>query len=147
MYFNYVYYFNIYPDKRVKEDFTETTCLIVNKFLDQKGHIVPRYRAHFLINYIYQNRAYTQWVSGNGLDMAYSANQAEQEELVAQFNLNSSYQCWVNPENPQISVLVLRHDWLSTTPLILPTIIMLTVFYYLFTNIAAILAIRRAKKT
>ena len=144
-YFNYYYYFNIYPDKQVKEDFAQTDCTIVNKSLGDKGHLVHKYRSNFLVSYKYNGMQYSRWVSGNGLDMAYSSNQTEQEDLLAQFNPGGVYQCWVNPDEPEISVLVLRHHWLSTAPLIMPTAVSVIVLYYLINNLSVLLAIRREK--
>jgi hypothetical protein len=144
-YFDYYYYFNIYPDKKVKEDFAQTDCFIISKSLGSKGHLVHKYRSNFLITYKYNGVQYSRWVSGNGLDMAYTSNQAEQEDLLSQFSQGGTYQCWVDPEKPDISVLVLRHHWLSTAPLIVPTAVSVIVLYYLFTNVSVILAIRREK--
>jgi hypothetical protein len=145
-YFNYYYYFNIYPDKQVTENFNQTVCQINAKNLGRKGHLIHTYRANFLISYVYSGAQYSRWVSANGLDMAYTSNRAEQENLLAQFDQGGTYQCWVNPEEPNISVLMLRHHWLSTTPLMVPSIISFIVIYYMISNISAMLAARREKK-
>lgn len=145
-YFNYFYYINIYPDQQVRENFVPSECLIVSKNLSSKSGFIRKYRANFLVTYNYNGVQYNRWVSGNGLDMSYISNRGEQENLLAQFNEGGTYECWVNPEEPDTSVLVLRQHWLLTTPLILPSVISIIVLYYLLMNASTMLALRRDEK-
>jgi hypothetical protein len=129
-YIEFIYYNNILPDKEVVEEFTQSNCSIIKKELGEKGHVIHRYRANFLVTYAVNNFEYKTWATGNGLDQAYFHDQDQQQGLLDQFDVSVSYPCWYNPNAPQIVVLVLRHDWMSTLPLAVPTIVGLITFYY-----------------
>lgn len=136
--FNYIqiiYTNNILPDKLVKETFSQSFCAIVSKQLTKTGHIIHRYRASFLVNYMANNVKFESWTTGNGLDQSYFHDQKPQEAILAEFNVGNTYPCWYNPTSPQVVVLVLRHDWMSTLPLAVPSIIILMVAFYLLKSI------------
>src|SRR5580704_13667659 len=106
----HVYTYNILPDKEAKENYTETTCFLISKRLNTAGHIIHKYRQDFLISYNVNGVQYNRWVFGNGLDMSFHQNQSDQEDMLSQFDVGGSYPCWYNPDNPQLSILVLRHN-------------------------------------
>ncbi len=130
-----IYTNDILPDKMVKEDYPETACVVVSKKLSEHKHLLHRYRADFLVNYTVNGTPFESWATGNGLDQAFYHDRAAQVETLAEFDIGSSYPCWYNPQNPQIAVLVMRHGWSSTLPLIIPTAIGLIALYYLLKNI------------
>lgn len=137
-YIEYVYYSNLRPDKHIKNAFKPTTCTIIKKRLSEKGRVVRKYRADFLISYDIKNATYNRWVSGNGLDMSYSQNKANQETLLQQFDIKQVYPCRYNPNLPQIAILVERHNWLAILPLTVPALIGIIVLYYFFQNVFTI---------
>ncbi|OGT42583.1 MAG: hypothetical protein A3F42_01070 [Gammaproteobacteria bacterium RIFCSPHIGHO2_12_FULL_37_34] len=141
-YIEYFYSENIYPDKRAKEVFVQTTCALLNKKLNAQASSPNNYlyRADFLIHYSVNNIPYTHWVSGNGLNTAFTKHSAPKEEILSQFNVGNAYPCWYDPNNPSIAILVMRHYWFSTFPLILPSIIGVIVFYFLLTNLLEIIS-------
>lgn len=138
-YMELIYSTNILPDKLAKETFVETSCQIMSKQLATIGHVIHRYRASFLVNYAVNDIHYESWVTGNGLDQSYFHERSPQEAVLASFQVNSSYPCWYDPQAPQIVVLVLRHNWMSTLPLTVPTLIALIVGFYLIKNISQML--------
>lgn len=142
---SYVYTSDIYPDKQAKTLFQKTTCFLISKKLSGHGHVVDLYRADFLISYQANGARYSRWVSGNGLDTSYSRNETEQENLLTQYDVGGSYPCWYNPENPQIVILIERHDWLSTFPVMIPAVIAILSFYFFFKNIANLILSRTKK--
>lgn len=131
-YISYIYDVNILPDKNVAETFTVSSCQVVKKTLETKGRVVHRYRADFLVNYVVNGNTYQSISSGNGLDYAFTTNKASEEELLTEFDEGASYPCWYDPSRPQIVVLVLRHNWTSTFPLVVPSVISLIMLYYIF---------------
>ena len=133
-YIHYIYSANILPDKRAKETFKETACFLISKRLSAHGKIFTKYRADFLISYRVQGEQYNRWVSGNGLDMAFHDNEAAEEDVLSQYDVGGSYPCFYDPGYPQISLLVVRHNWLSTFPLMVPSVIILITFYFLIKN-------------
>jgi hypothetical protein len=56
---------------------------------------------------------YQRWVSGNGLDRSYQFSRAKQEGILSQYREGNEYACWYDSAEPQMSVLVLRYDWLD----------------------------------
>ena len=129
-YINYIYFTNIYPDKHVKENFEQTDCFVMSKRLASKGHLFPKYRADFRVSYNVGNAQYSKWVSGNGLDYSYTHSSSDEQAILDQFQEGTSYPCWYNPDNSAQVVLVLRHGWSSTFPLMIPSAIALLMLYY-----------------
>lgn len=134
-YIQHVYFVNVYPDKHVKENFGQTECFVASKQLTTKGHVIHRYRANFNINYTVNGVQYNKWVSGNGLDSAYTHNREVEEDILSQYTQGNSYPCWYNPDNAAQVVLVLRHSWMSTTPLIVPSLVAVLTFYFFLKNL------------
>lgn len=130
-YIQFIYYTNIYPDKLVKETYVATDCTVQSKTLSQKGKVLKSYRADFLISYSAAGAAYKVWVSANGLDRSFTSDRSAEEDLLGQFDVGSAYTCWYNPETPGIVVIVLRHNWASTFPLFIPSLIAFSMIYYL----------------
>jgi hypothetical protein len=130
-YMDAVYNNNILPDKLVDDDFTQTTCTVMAKELGTKGRMGHHYRANFLISYTANGSNYQTWVTGNGLDQSYFREREAQEETLSQYDIGGSYPCWYSPQTPQLAVLVLRHDWASTLPLLVPTVIAIISLYYI----------------
>lgn len=131
----FTYSFNINPDKQVKQSFLHTDCFLLSKKLSSKGHILRQYRADFRVSYTVNNVQYTRWVSGNGLDNSFMHDATEQEEVLSQFDDGGSYPCWYNPTDPEEVVLVMRKNWTSTFPLMLPAVIFILAFYFFVKNI------------
>lgn len=144
-YIGFIYAVDILPDKNAKETFIETNCTVVNERLSMKGRVFHSYRADFLVNYSVNNRPYSHWVSGNGLNLAFTQNKAEQQALIASFVIGNNYSCWYNPDKPDIVMLVQRHSWHSTFPLVVPSIVGLIVFYYLLKNLFELFAEIKSK--
>lgn len=140
-YIEYVYTFNILPDKEAKEAYSEASCFVISKRLNAQGQFAGRYRADFLISYNVNRVQYNRWVSGNGLDMKFSQNRVAQEKLLSRFDVGGTYPCWFNPKNPELSVLVRRHNWLSTFPLMIPSVMSVIVVYYLFKNLFELMGV------
>ena len=136
-YINHFYTENIYPDKRAKEVFRQTNCLLLDKKLNSKESKPNQflYRADFLINYSVNHVQYTRGVSGNGLNVLFSKHAAPKEEILSRFTVGGTYPCWYDPDNPSIAVLVMRHYWFSTFPLIFPSILGVIVFYFFLTTL------------
>lgn len=144
-YIQLIYNNNILPDKEVNDNYSVANCTIVDKKLETKGRVLHTYRADFLVSYAANGVQYNRWVSANGLDLAFSSDRVTQESELSQFNKGDDYSCWYNPADPQIAVLVLRHNWLSTFPLVVPSVIALIVSYYMMRTVAEILAIMAVK--
>lgn len=144
-YIEYVYSVHILPDKRAKETFQQTSCFLISKKLSAKGHFLHSYRSDFLISYNVNGVQYNHWVSGNGLDMSFTGNETEQEDILSQFDVGGSYPCYYNPNNPQYAILVLRHNWLSTFPLMVPSLIFVITLYYLLKNVFQLLSMAKLK--
>jgi hypothetical protein len=131
LYITHIYTMNILPDKQAKETFDETRCTILSEKLEVKGRVFHRYRADFFITYTVDNKPYALWVNGNGLDISFTQNKREQEQIISLFDIGEMYPCWYNPENPSMVVLVQRHNWRSTFPLMVPSVVGVIAFYYM----------------
>jgi hypothetical protein len=131
-YIEFVYHTKVLPDKKVYATFNETVCTIASERMSTQGN---NFRADFLLNYSVDDKPYNTWVSANGLDNSFSADKKGQQEVLDQFVEGQNYPCWVDPHNPNIAVLVLRHEWSATFPLIIPSIILLIDAYYLLINL------------
>jgi hypothetical protein len=134
-YIEVLYDNEILPDKEVKETYTQTTCTLVSKKMLTAGSHINHFRANFLISFMVNGVATQAYATGNGLDQSYSHHQDRQQDILDQFAVGSSYPCWYNPQVPQMAVLVLRHDWMSTLPLAVPAVIALITLYYLLKSI------------
>lgn len=128
---NYIYANKIAPDKRVAEVFSVSQCKIEDKQLAMKGRVIKGYRAEFKVSYNTSNGPMSSLASANGMDFSFSSNKAAQQEYVDEFETGSIYPCWYDPIQPNIVVLVLRHNWLSTLPLLLPSLVAIIMFLYM----------------
>ncbi len=144
-YIEFVYYVNINPDKYVKEKYEESSCQILDKKMSMKGHILHEYRADFLVHYSGAGVQYTRWISGNGLDRSFTTDKVSQQDLLDQFDTGNNYLCWYNPDVPSMVVLILRHNWSSTFPLFIPSVIGIIVAYYILQSIFEFLGIATIK--
>lgn len=144
-YIAFIYYSNISPDKFVKTKYEKTSCDILEKKLATKGELLKRYRADFLVAYTAAGMSYKALISANGLDRSYTTDQASQESLLQQFAINQKYLCWYNPDIPTMVVLVSRHNWSSTFPLFIPSVIGLMMVYYLMQTFFGFLGIANIK--
>lgn len=134
-YIEFIYYGNILPDKVVSETYTQTECLVSDERIATHGKVVHHYRADFLITYMANGVKHSRWVSGNGLDESFTTNRSSQEDVLSGYTVGQSYPCWYNPNAPEVAVLVLRHSWVSTFPLFIPSVVLLIVIYYLWRNV------------
>lgn len=139
VYVDRIYYLNILPDKLVDETYGVTNCTITAKQLTTKGHLIHKYRADFMVNYVANGVQYQSVASGNGLDRTMTSNQMSQQEILSQFDMGSTYPCWYNPVTPQIIVLVQRHSWTSTFPLVVPTLVGVVMVFYMLKTLFMIL--------
>ena len=134
-YIGHVYESNIYPDQKAKAYFQQTDCFLVSKRLTTAGRLIHRYRADFLISYSVGSVQYNRWVSGNGMDLAFSQHKNEQETILSQYNVGRTYSCRYNPDDPQVSVLVMRHNWVNLFPLILPALVNVIALYFFLNSL------------
>ena len=135
-----LYNSRIAPEKRVAEEFTNTTCVVVAKSLTVAAGVVPRYRADFSLEYnTYTKGTITSTTSANGLDFSFSPYQDQQQEFINEYDVGGSYPCWYDPQDPSVVVLVLMHNWMSTLPLLLPAIVAFILLFYMFKSATQIL--------
>jgi len=99
--------------------------------MSERGSLIHHYRADFLISYPVNGKIYQAWVTGNGLDQGFFRDKTLQEETLTSFDVGGTYPCWYNPKFPQQAVLVMRHNWSSTLPLAVPTVIAIIAIYYI----------------
>lgn len=138
-YIQFIYYLDILPDKQVRESYLATNCTVLQEKISTQTGLGNSYRADFLVNYSINGMSYQAWVSGNGLNRSFTSDRASQSDILTQFNMGSNYPCWFNPQNPKIVVLVLRHSWTSTFPLLIPCVIGLITLFYLSINLFELL--------
>ncbi len=134
-YIEFIYDQDIYPDKVVAETFGVADCSLLNKTLTTSGKVIHRYRADFQLVYFVNGKQYQSWTSGNGLDRSATTDLASQQDVLNQYNVGATYSCWYNPAVPQAVVLVQRHSWSSSFPLIIPSVIALIMIFYLLRSI------------
>ena len=147
-YVRYNYTTHILSDKQARTAFKRTQCFLVSKKLSTKGHFVRQFRSDFLVNYNVSGIHYNRWVTSNGLDSSFSSEESGQEDILSQYDVGSTYSCYYNPRDPQQVLLVFRHDWLTTFPLMLPAAIMVITLYYFLRNLRQLLVvIRRIKRS
>lgn len=145
-YIEYVYYADIHPERQVKKVFTRTDCSVINSRLLQKGKEGARYRADFLISYVVKGVQYNRWVSGDGLEMLYTKDKASQEELLGKYKAGETHTCWYNPLLPQVSVLVVKHNWHSHLSLLMPLIIGVIALLFFFKSLIQLPGVEEVKK-
>jgi hypothetical protein len=142
---NFFYFGNILPDKQVKRTYQKSQCTLVQKQLSERGKLVHQYRSDFLLSYIFNGVQYQSIATGNGLDHSYTSNRVSQETILGQYQNGQAYDCWINPKEPEIVVLILRHSWTSTMPLVIPSVIGLIALYYFGRSVFAFLGVATAK--
>ncbi|MES2217194.1 MAG: hypothetical protein V4501_02155 [Pseudomonadota bacterium] len=140
------YNVNIAPDKRVAEEFAVTSCVVTDKSMAIVGRVVHRYRADFRVTYATEMGSKSSVASANGMDFSYTTNQAAQQEYLDEFDIGGDYPCWYDPEKTSTVVLVLRHNWYSTLPLILPTLVALIMLVYMVRALMDLFEIYRTYK-
>jgi hypothetical protein len=140
-YITFIYTENILPDKSVAEDYGVATCTVLAKGLSTKGRIVHSYRADFQVSYAANNTTYQAIASANGLDYSFTTDLPSQQEFLDEFQVGGQYPCWYNPQRPAIVVLVLRHSWTSTFPLIIPSVIAIIMVFYMFKSLFQLLEV------
>jgi hypothetical protein len=93
------------PEYRVNNEFTVTTCTILNKQLivlqDRNGTV---YRPEFHIRYRADGKVYeahTYNITGET-----TSGRAPKEEILERYEIGQSYPCWYDPLHPQTAVLV-----------------------------------------
>ena len=130
-YIYFIYQTDIRPDKIANDTFNETTCFIIDKKLTTRRDAYYKYRADFLINYNVEGVQYNRWVSANGLDESFKYNKQNQQYLLAQYDTGENYPCYYDPDNPNLSILVQRYNWVSTFPLFIPSVVIMIMLFYL----------------
>jgi hypothetical protein len=137
----YMYTQNIAPDKAVAEDFSITQCRVTDKGMAVGHGLIKHYRADFEVTYNAGGTEYTSMTSANGRDFSFTRDIDSQNEYLNEFEVTRSYPCWYNPSDPKEVVLVLRHSWVSTFPLILPSVISIVMLFYMIKTLTEILEI------
>ena len=128
----------VLPDQITKLNFQVTNCQILSKKLSTSPGMVEEYRADYLISYIVGAIQYNRWVAANGLDDSYDLEKERQDELYNRFKVGATYNCWYDPKNPEIAILVSRHNWLGILPILIPLTIVIVVLYGIFRNLSYI---------
>lgn len=131
----YFTFLNLFPDKYTTTKFQSANALLLDKKMMYRNHVIPRYRADFLISYNVNNVQYNRWVSANGLDQSYHLNKNRQEHLLGKFSIGKTYPCYYNPKNPEIALLLFRYDWSPFLYVIFLLILSCVMFYYVLDNI------------
>lgn len=131
IFIKYQYTADIHPDQEARNTFQQSNCLVVSKKLSIVGGYAQLYRADFLIHYNVDGVQYNHWVSGNGLDKSYGFRRSTQEDLLAQYQEGETYSCWYDSDQPQVSILLLRHDWYSFLLLLMAGFVGLMAAYFL----------------
>lgn len=132
---------NISPDKEVAERFTISNCKIVDKNMSVTRGLLKRYRADFEVEYLVNGSTFSGVTSANGRDFSFSSDYDAQQEYLNEFEIDRVYPCWFNPSNPKEVVLVLRHNWFSTLPLIIPSVIAFVMIFFIFKSLLDIIEI------
>lgn len=145
-YIHHGFFVNINPDKQVTETFKMTECFLLSKKLTMRGHVIPQYRADFRVSYNVNNVQYTKWVSGNGLDTSFTHNNAEQENILSQYDNGMTYPCWYNPDDHGEVVFVLRKNWSDSYALMVPSVIFIIVGYYFSKNVITLFQHIKSKR-
>jgi hypothetical protein len=135
----YDYNINIAPDKKVAEYYTVSNCTILDKNMSVIGRVVHRYRADFRVAYPTTMGPMNSVSSANGMDFSYSTNREAQQEFLDEFDTGAVYPCWYDPSKPSVVVLVLRHNWFSTLPLLLPTLVATIMLLYMIRSVVDLL--------
>lgn len=130
-----IYIENISPDKNVPVLFHQTQCKIAHKRLEVVGKFWQRYRADFYVSFMANGSLYQSNTSANGLDRNFFLDKQSQVNALNQFNLDERYLCWYDPENPSRVVLLLRHNFASSFPILIFMCIAIIMLYYLFLNL------------
>ncbi len=146
----FVYYSDISPNRVAEKSFPQTTCHIVQSKLTEITHLVPLYRAEFLVKYQAQGPVYTRWAQGRGVAANFSTDKRAQQALLQQFAVNADFPCWYNPSVPNMVILVQNKNLSSSFRLFIPLIIAAIMGFYLIKNLLAgvllLRAIRIARK-
>lgn len=111
-YLIHIYATEINPDLYANTRYKTTHCFIIKKRLSTKGYLYERYRSDFFVSYHVDGVQYNRWVSGNGLDPAYHRDESGEEDQLTQYDIGMTYLCWFNPRDPQVAILIKRHNWL-----------------------------------
>lgn len=144
-YIEIVYFNRILPDKIANETFQPVDCFLVNKKLNTKTVFYKSYRADFLITYNVEGVQYSRWATGNGLDRNFTTNMAEQTTKLGNYNVGQAYTCYYDPQNPEVAVFMLRQNWQSTFPLMVPSVVAIITFYYFLINLFVLMGTTTVK--
>ena len=105
----------VVPEWRVKHEFVETTCKVLDKRIGEKlGEDGPLYRPDIKIEYEVGGITYRDW--HYDVHRAYSSGRDDAQAALDQFALydkakNNRYSCWYDPMNPYVVVLVRGYRW------------------------------------
>jgi hypothetical protein len=134
--YSYKIYARIAPDKQAKESFSQTYCTILKRKISYADNLFNRYRADFVVKYNVTGREFISLATGSGVMQQYVTDYQQQANILQQFIVGNSYVCWYDPHYPQVVVLLLQHNFLSTLPILFPTIVGLIAFGYLLIALA-----------
>jgi hypothetical protein len=140
------YVANLFPDKEAQQSFRQTECFLVNKKLAEIDQPVWQYRADFLISYNVNGTQYNRWVSGNGLDMSYNQDQEKQATILSHYAVGKIYVCWIDTKNPQMAILVPRHNWVSAFKLLIPSVMVILLLYSVLLSCARLLRVYKKQR-
>jgi hypothetical protein len=137
-------YADIYPDQRVAATYIPTQCTIVaQKMTNTDESYGVGFRANFYVSYLAGGVSKNAAVAANGLDLTPVPDESSQQDYLNQYKVGQQYPCWYNPHNPDVAVLVLRHDWSAAYALLPPSFVLLIVAFYFLMTIRKILIIRK----
>jgi hypothetical protein len=129
-YIVHVYNAIVMPDKRVVEEFGMSTCTVTAKNLVAKSGITPGFRADFDVAYMADGSQVRSVAAANGLDYSYTRDKDEQQAYLDEFAVGDEYPCWYDKANTSKVVMVLRHSWTTTIPLLLPVLLALLLLFF-----------------
>lgn len=136
LYIDYLYHTTVLPEFKAQNEYTRTQCFVMSKKLSRKkGFVADKYRAEFLLSFAANGTQYNRWVSNRGLDMSYTRDSSDSSSALTHFRVGANYQCWYNPQDPEMVLLVPRKSSAVLMPLLIPAIIGMVAFYFLLINL------------
>lgn len=142
-----IYNKNILPDKKVKQSFVQTNCLLISKELAKKKCLITRYRSDFIVRYTANGETFQNKVSGNGLDNSYTLDRTTQENNLNKLVVGDYYPCWFNAEAPNTVVLIQRERWTGIYPIFIPAVLLIVATYYFLRTFFRFFGFGRIRKS
>ncbi|MDZ7619732.1 MAG: DUF3592 domain-containing protein [Patescibacteria group bacterium] len=120
----------VLPEWRVNHEFVENTCTVLDKRIavaDRQEN--PSFRPEVKVRYDVNGESLTAWTYdiatvANGAN-SYSSKREETTAILDRFTRGEDYQCWYDPTNPEVVVLVRGYRWWFWTVLAVPLLFVL----------------------